>query len=660
MKTQSSLTIVVLIAALSVLLFPAAWSTASTPLPLDHRAVSDAASNAPMQFTSQGHILGFRTGEFYVSNATYALRVEFLDANPIAPMSDTPSISDGHALPLSHVTYANLWEGITLAYDAARSGVVRSSYRLEPHADPRAIHLRYYAPITLNPDGTLTIAYATGQMIESAPMAWQEVEGERVPVAVQFVLRNSQPAARNSEVRFVVGEYDETQPLFIDPTLTWNTFLGGSANDAGWGIAVDTSGNVYVAGYSDATWGSPVITYTASADAFVAKLDSSGNLIWNTFLGGSGSDVGFAIAVDGSGNVYVAGHSTSTWGSPVITYTAGIDAFAAKLDSSGNLIWNTFLGGGGTDAGYGIAVDGSGNVYVAGEITATWGSPVITYTAGYDAFAAKLDSNGALTWNTFLGGSGDDPGRAVAVDASGNVYVAGWSGATWGSPVRGFTLGLGPDAFAAKLDASGNLIWNTFLGGSESDAGSGIAVDRGGNVYVAGYSYASWGSPVRAFSGGVDAFVAKLDSSGNLTWNASGNPISGFNPTSGVNPTWNTFLGGSGLDWGNAIAVDESGNVYVAGDSSATWGSPVRAYTSIYDPFAAKLNSSGALTWNTFLGGNGFDYGNAIAVDGIGNVYVAGRSDATWGSPVRAYTAGLDAQVAKIGAVDLYLPLIMK
>ena len=156
---------------------------------------------------------------------------------------------------------------------------------------------------------------------------------------------------------------------------------------------MDGSGNVYVGGCSDATWGSPVRAYTSGNDAFAARLDSSGALAWNTFLGSAGSDRGYGIAVDGSGNAYVAGYSDATWGSPVRLFTAGDDAWAARLDSSGALIWNTFLGGSGNESGRGIAVDGSGDVYVGGESTATWqgtSPPVRVYAAGYDAWAAKL------------------------------------------------------------------------------------------------------------------------------------------------------------------------------------------------------------------------------------------------------------------------------
>jgi hypothetical protein len=290
-----------------------------------------------------------------------------------------------------------------------------------------------------------------------------------------------------------------------------------------------------------ATWGSPVRAYTGSWDAFAAKFNSStGALTWNTFLGASGTDYGRGIAVDGSGNVYVAGQSDAAWGSPVRAYAGGSDAFAVKLNSAGSLTWNTFLGGSGSDNGYGIAVDGSGNVYVTGASTAAWGSPVRAYASGYDAFAAKLNSAGTLTWNTFLGGGGGDVGCGIAMDFSGNVYVAGYSGATWGSPLRAYTGNY--DAFAAKLDSSGALALNTFLGGGGSETGKGIAVDGSGSVYVAGESAATWGSPVRAYTGNNDAFAAKLDLAQPGVFNKTAPANGGFVTTSPT-LTWGTSSG---------------------------------------------------------------------------------------------------------------------
>ena len=237
------------------------------------------------------------------------------------------------------------------------------------------------------------------------------------------------------------------------------------------------------------TWGNPVRAYSGGFDAFAAKLSAYGSLTWYTFLGGAGTDFGQAIAVDGSGNVYVGGRSNATWrgvNDPMRAYSGDYDAFAAKLSAEdGSLTWNTFLGGTGSDFGHAIAVDGSGNVYVGGSGNVTWGVPKRALSGSYDAFAAKLSANdGSLTWNTFLGGTGSDSGQAIAVDGSGNIYVGGYSNLTWGNPVRAYSGDY--DAFAAKLSADGSLTWNTFLGGTGEDSGQAIAVDGSENVYVGG------------------------------------------------------------------------------------------------------------------------------------------------------------------------------
>jgi hypothetical protein len=540
---------------------PSGWA------PTDAAVVTPptGASSDTLTFTSGGQALLFNPQGITISNGRYALRVTFDGATAVAPHAAPESTHGGTgAPPLTWVTYANLWEGISLTYDRG-GGIVRSTYHLAPGADPDRIRLTYNRAVGMQPDGSLRIAFDSVVVQESAPVAWQDLPGGRVAVAVRFVRVDERTLG------FAVGAYDPAYPLTIDPTLTiaWNTFLGGSGDDGGYALAVDGSGNVYVGGSSASTWGDPKQGHSGSSDAFVAKLNSSGALVWHTFLGGSGDDGGTALAVDGSGNVYVGGRSGATWGSPKREHSGNDDAFVAKVASDGTLVWHTFLGGSWYDSGTALAVDGSGNVYVGGWSEGTWGSPLRVFSGGYDAFVAKVASDdGTLGWNTFLGGSGNDFGAAIAVDGSGNVYVGGSSDGSWGSPLRGYSGG--PDAFVAKVASDdGTLGWNTFLGGNWYDYGTAIAVDASGNVYVSGWSGATWGSPWRVFSGNYDAFVAQLGSSGNLVWN--------------------TFLGGSADDFGAAIAVDVSRNLYVGGRSGATWGSPLRPYASEFDAFVAKL-----------------------------------------------------------------------
>ncbi len=633
--------------------------TTSGPSAERHGRLRPAAgsTNAPglLQFTSRGHVLGFTAQAVLVAGGSHAYRVEFVNAAPVAPMADSAPGQTGRVVPLARVTYPDLWAGIRLTYDAPPGVLLRSTYRLEPQADPAAIRLRYNVPVQIERDGTLALAYATGVMRESAPVAWQETGGARVPVQVAFVLREAQTATVDQEVGFAVGAYDPAFPLFIDPMLTWNTFLGGSGEDEVDSMAVDGNGNVYVSGFSNAAWqgtNPPVRAYSADGDTLVAKLGSNGGLVWYTFLGGNGVDFEGYLTVDGSGNVYVVTASSATWqgtNAPVRAYSAEEDGYAAKLDSNGGLIWNTFLGGSGYDYCTAIAVDGSGNVYVSGYSDATWQGTdpaVRAYTSSLEeAFVARLDSSGGLTWNTFLGGSGIDLGLDIALVGNGNVVVAGQSDATWqgvNPPVRAYTAGR--DAFAAKLDSGGGLTWNTFLGGSGADSSDAIAAVGSDNLVLAGYSSAAWqgtNPPVRAYSAGTDIFAARLDGNGGLAWN--------------------TFLGGSGADYSWDVAVDGNGFIYVAGRSNAAWGMPVIAYSANTDALAARLDGSGKLSWNAFLGGDGIDSGYSIAVDGSGNAVVGGRSSATWGSPVRAYTGAGDAFIVKLPPYSfVFLPLVMR
>jgi hypothetical protein len=595
---------------------------------------STGSDSTLLQYTSGGHVLGFSEGEFYVATGDHALKVEFVKGLAVQPVAESAG-SGQNAAPLDKVTYNGIWKDIDIIYTSAVGGIAESTYYLNTPASVDGIRLRYNRPISLDGQGNLVISFENGNMVESAPVAWQETGGQRTGVQANYVIYDEH------EIGFALAGCRPGVAVTIDPTLTWNTFLGSNQGDIGNAIAVDGVGNIYVTGTSDATWGNPLRAYSSRDDAFIARLNSRGVLQWNTFLGGDGNDLGNDIKLDGSGNICVAGTSDETWGSPARNYLGAYDAFAAKLNSNGVLLWNSFLGSSNWEFGQGIAADAAGNVYVTGYCFATWGSPVRAFSLGSppDAFAAKLDGSGNLTWNTFLGGAGADFAHGITTDSALNVYVAGYSDANWGSPVRPFTpSGHWEDSFAVKLNSGGVLLWNTFLGGSGRDYCFSIAVDSAYNCYVTGQSGATWGNPVQAYAANDDGFVAKLDGRGNLTWN--------------------TFLGGSGNESGNGVAIDASG-IYIAGQGNATWGSPVRPFTADTDGFAAKLTNGGSLSWNTFLGGDGEDGGRGVALDAGANVYVAGFSDAAWGSPVRAFTYGMSSPPEPHPMVDAFVAKIL-
>ena len=407
--------------------------------------------------------------------------------------------------------------------------------------------------------------------------------------------------------------------------IQWNTFLGSSYYDCGYSISSDSSGNILVTGMSNWSWGSPINAHAGGYDAFVFKLDNNGNLLWNTFLGSVSDDKSYGIVLDGTGNIYVTGYSTNSWGTPINPFEGNVDAFVAKLDTNGNLLWNTFLGSG--DDGRSISSDSSGNIYVMGESYNSWGSPINPHSGDFDIFVAKLDSNGNLQWNTFQGSASVDYSYGIKADNSGNVHITGISDASWGSPIN--PLAGGTDAFVAKLNSNGILLWSTFLGSGVYDEGRGITVDSTGDICVTGYSGSSWGSPVNPHAGGgEDAFIAKLNGSGTLLWN--------------------TFMGSGDWDRGYSIVSDSSGNVYVTGFSVLSWGSPINPFTGGFDSFIFKLDKNGNLLWNTFLGSSFVDIGYSITLDNVGNIYVSGESSDTWGTPINSHTGSYDAFVVKI------------
>ena len=414
---------------------------------------------------------------------------------------------------------------------------------------------------------------------------------------------------------------DDNQP---PETKSWNTFLGSRDTDIGCGAVADDDGNVYVAGYSYATWRSPIAAYSEFNDTFVAKLDRNGNLVWSTFLGPTGTSGGHvcSIALDGQGNIYVTGLSVENWGFPINPHVFGYDTFVAKLSNSGGLIWNTFLNSNDSGYGGGIALNSNGDIFVIGGSSQSWGTPVRPFAGLPDVFVAKLYNSGLLAWNTFLGSDsyGDD-GYGVTVDRNGNVFVVGNSSFSWGSPIRPISSPGSYDAFAAKLDGNGHLLWNTFLGtdGGAEDYAEDIVVDGDGASYVVGTSkHGSWGFPVRPYDH-YDAFVAKLDGTGILVWN--------------------TFLGSS--DWEDArdVALGSHGHIFVAGSSWGAWGPGAAGYhEGGPDAFVAELDGNGNLLANAFRGSSGIDYGEGIAVDAAGRIFLVGSSYDTWGQPIRLYS----------------------
>ena len=608
----------------------------------------------------------------------------FIGNDPIKWRTNIPTFAK--------VRYKDVYPGVDLVY-YGNQRQLEYDFIVVKGGSPRAIRLAIMGvrKFDLDISGDLVLDTDQGESRLHKPIVYQEVGGTRKEIAGQFVLRG------NRQIGFEVAAYDTDKPLIIDPVLSYSTYLGGDSDDSGTSIAVDLAGNAYVTGSTgsfnfptknplQAKLGDSANLVDGFGDAFVAKLDPTGsNLIYSTYLGGSGSDSGSGIAVDSAGNAYVTGSTRSSDFPTASAFQAacascskgGVNAFVTKLSATGSaLLYSTYLGGSSSDFGSGIAVDSAGNAYVTGSTNSSnfpTKNPLQANSgAPEDAFVTKFGPTGsALLYSTYLGGSGGNSGSGIAVDSAGNAYVTGSTSSSnfpTKNPLQANLGGGGGDAFVAKLDPTGAaLVYSTYLGGSGSDFGNGIAVDSAGNAYVTGGTASSdfpTSSPFQGTCGGCSsgqpsAFVSKL--------NAAGSAL-----------VYSTYLGGSGNgadgDVGQAIAVDAANSAYVTGLTSSPnfpLASPIESsplvlqtcldyyyggsFTCGNTAFVTQLNAVGsAPVYSTYLGANGgnFEEGFGIAVDSAGNAYVTGTANSgflmtpgTFQTSPGGYT---DAFVAKI------------
>jgi Bacterial Ig-like domain (group 3)/Beta-propeller repeat len=554
------------------------------------------------------------------------------------------------------VKYEGIYSGIDLVYYGNQQHL-EYDFVVAPGADPRriAFDIRGAKRIRRNEHGDLVLKMkmGEGEIRWHKPVAYQEKDGTRQLVAARYAIRDT------NRVGFEVAKYDASSPLYIDP-LIYSTYLGGSGNDVGQGVAVDHVGNAYVTGYTFSTdfpTKNPLQAANAGLyNAFVAKMNAAGSaLFYSTYLGGNFGDEGSGIAVDSSGNAYVTGTTASTdfpTKNPLQPASGGGgDAFVAKINPTGSaLVYSTYLGGSDNDDGIGIVVDSARNAYVTGDTFSTnfpTKNPLQAASgSGLDAFVSKINPTGStLVYSTYLGGSGLDQGDGIAVDSAGNAYVVGTTGSTdfpTKNPLQGANAGGEWDAFVAKINPAGSaLVYSTYLGGSGLDGGVSIAVDSAGSAYVAGNTFSTnfpTMNPLQsAYGGGGDIFVAKL------------------NPT-GSTLLYSTYLGGSRNDRGGIIALDSASSAYVTGSTSSTNFPRKGSLQNLHGPddaFVSKLNPSGsALVYSTYLGGQSHEQGGGIAVDSADNAYVTGYTNSlnfpTMNPLQPANGGGGDVFVAKI------------
>jgi Beta-propeller repeat len=573
------------------------------------------------------------------------IRMSLVDANPYPEIGgeeliggvsnyfigNDPARWQTNVRHYAKVRYKNVYDGIDQVY-YGNQGQLEYDFVVAPYANHDQIKLSFDSPeeITIDKDsGELVMPLPNGgEVRHRAPNVYQDIEGVRCRVAASYAKQVS------GEIGFAIDSYDAARPLVIDPVLVYSTYLGGNSNDQAIGIAVDQTGNAYITGYtSSANFPAvnPIQQIGGGLDAFVTKINANGtSLAYSTYLGGSGDERAWSIAVDPSGNAALTGETASTnfpTAAAIQSVSGGgdLDAFVAKLNSAGSaLIYSTYLGGTGSESGLGISADPSGNTYLTGQ-TDSANFPLAgafqSVSGGtIDGFVAKIDAPGsALVYSTYLGGNGDDVADSITVDSAGNAFITGNTQSTNFPIASAFQLfnTSGQSAFVSKFNPAGSaLVYSTHLGGSVGGSrGRGIAVDALGNAYVTGFTESTDFPTANAFQtvygGGTDAFVTK------------------FNPA-GSTLVYSTFLGGSGSDDANSIAVDPLGNAYASGLTSGGNFPLANALQPVYggagsDSFITKVNAAGStLGYSTFLGGGLNDIGSAIAVDPSGNAYVCG------------------------------------
>ena len=569
----------------------------------------------------------------------------FPESHKIDPIASYPIVSTSNyfigsntATKYAHfskITYKNLYDKIDLEY-ALQDGNLKYNFYVYPGGNPNVIKMSWNSADRIEKTSNgIKIEINQQVLLDQNPIAYQ-TEMLSNPV-IHF------SCLSESSYGFSVSDYDRNSLLIIDPTiLLSSTYVGGSGYDSSYGIAIDSNENIYVTG-TTLSGNFPVVNayniYTNLYDVFVFKLSPNGStLLYSTYIGGSNDDVGTSIAVDTNGNAYITGYTLSHDFPTINAYNSSYDynynAFIVKLSSDGSsLVYSTYVSGSDYDSGNDIAVDNNYNCYVIGETNSKNFPTTIGSFGGYTgAFVLKLSANGStLVYSTIIGGSNYTSGSGLTLDTNDSIYITGFTDSADFPTVNAYnnTFTGSYDVFVSKLSADGSsLIYSTYVGGTGDDRGTNIALDKYGNAYITGYTASSDFPTVYAFNdkyGGsfYDTFAFKLSSNGSTL-------------------VYSTFIGGSGTEYANDIAVDGDGNAYIVGE---TWSSNypiVNEYNNTAldkaDAFVSKLSADGLfLRYSTLVGGSGNDYANSITIDRNGNAFITGSTNSSYFPTVNAY-----------------------
>lgn len=546
-----------------------------------------------------------------------------------------------------------VWPGVDVALREG-DGQLEYDFHVAPGADPARIALRFDGAdaVEIAPDGALRIHAGGAVLVQRAPFVFQEDHGARVAIESRYVRRGAR------EIGVALAGFDAARPLVVDPVIHYATALGGPGMDKAFDVAVDAAGAAYVAGEMKsatgfATPGGIQTNLSGESDAFVAKLSPNGVLVYATYLGGSGADSAWSIAVDADGAIHVSGRTSSDdfpTATPIQpTRAGGADAFVAKLSPSGDALeYATYLGGSGNDNAEAIAVGPAGKSVVKGVTESTdfplANAAVPVFGGERDAFVAQLAVDGqSLEWSTYFGGSDaedpDETGVGVAVTPDDGVVVCGTTESAdlpIANAMQPLFAGGTRDGYVAKLDAAGAIEFSTYVGRGGGDTLRSVAVDDEGAIYLGGASR-SFNFPLMrpvqaAKSVHYDAVILKLD------------------PT-GQQILFSTYLGGDAADAVRSIAVDPKRNVYVHGQTLSSdfpqLAQILGQHTGLIDDFVAKFGPAGSLIYSSRIAGSAneslFPDNIGIAVDANGQVVLAGATSSFDFLMVNAHDASVEA-----------------
>ena len=543
----------------------------------------------------------------------------------------------------SYVDLGEVYDGIELKLKAYAKNVEKLFF-VRPQAEPNKIKLKLEGidKLNISKKGELELITKLGKINFTAPVAYQLNKDKKEYIEVAYIIENDQYG-------FKLGNYDKEKTLVIDPLIA-STFIGdGDAeddDDLGYSIAIDSSGNVFVSGYSkssdfpagfDFDSGAFYDESQAGADVFIVKLNAGlTSMSAATFITGTGGSSTFDITLDTSNNVYLIGNSyTQSWPSTASAYSdsriGSSDCVISKFTNDlGTLSASTFFGSDGSEVCTGIGVDSGGNIIITGWTSVT-NFPVTDSSengGAEDIFVSKLNSTlTTLVAGAYHGGTGREKAQGIVIDSSDNIFITGEAStiATTGGAYDETTNGMS-DGFVAKLSNSDlSITAATFVGGSGYDYAEAITKDGSDNIYITGYTKstdfpttASVYGATKSATSDNDFFVSKLT-----------NDLSSL--------SLSTYIGDSDADdnFAYAIAVDSSGNVYIGGEITETdFPTAATGYDTSHnggtDGYIAKLSSNfQTLSGATFLGSSGDERVESIAVDSSGNVYAAGWTESS-------------------------------